>query len=171
MLDRLSILAANYLWYAVIAIAVIHLLTLPRREQIRSLKFAAIALPLIYFVSVIAGALYYDLRPFVVGNFIPLIPHKATNGFPSDHVLWSAAIAALILPSNRYIGLILWLLTLLVGASRVYVGVHHPIDVAGSILIAVVVAVLVHLVLRRINLFGFWRNLKTTQSRAEARDL
>jgi|SRR5215831_3529960 len=163
MLDTLLILAANYLWYAIIVIAVIHLLTLPRREQIRSLMLAAIVLPLVYVVSVIAGALYYDPRPFVVGHFVPLIPHKASNGFPSDHVLWSAAISAITFSTKRYVSLILWLLTLLVGASRVYLGVHHPIDIVGSIAIAIVVSVLVHLLLRRINLFDYWTLVRATQ--------
>ncbi len=95
MLSALSIFAANYLWYAVIAIAVVLFFTLPRPKQIRLLMLAILVLPLGYLASVIAAALYYDPRPFVVGHFAPLIPHKPSNGFPSDHVLWSAVISAI----------------------------------------------------------------------------
>jgi len=91
MLDRLSIIGANY-------------------------------------VSLLSGALYDDPRPFAVEHFVPLIHHKPNNGFSSDHFLWNAATAAIIFPSNKYVSLILWLLTILVGASRVHLGVHYPID-------------------------------------------
>src|SRR5260370_42636289 len=113
------------------------------------LIFAALVLPVVYILSMLGGALYYDPRPFVVGHFTPLIPHKPNNGFPSDHVLWSAATAAIVFPSNKYLSLILWLLTILVSASRVYVGVHHPIDIVGSIAIAILVAFIVYLIIRR----------------------
>src|SRR6266446_1815963 len=153
MVDTLSIFAANYLWYVIIGIAVVYFLIQSRPEQKRMLIFAALVLPLVYLVSLLGGALYYDARPFAVEHFTPLIPHKPSNGFPSDHVLWSAATAAIIFPSNKYLSLILWLLTVLVSASRVYVGVHHPIDILGSMLIAIVVGSIVYLIIRRMKMF------------------
>src|SRR3989442_11618970 len=153
MVDTLSIFAANYLWYVIIGIAVVYFLIQPRPEQKRMLIFAALVLPLVYLVSLLGGALYYDPRPFVVEHFPPLIRHKPSNGFPSDHVLWSAATAAIIFPSNKYLSLLLWVLTILVGASRVYVGVHHPIDIVGSIAMAILVASFVYIIIRRMKLF------------------
>ena len=115
--------------------------------------FAALVLPLVYLVSLLGGALYYDARPFVVEHFNPLISHKPNNGFPSDHVLWSAATAAIFSPSNKYLSLILWLLTILVGASRVHAGVHHPIDIVGSMLMTIVVASITYFIIRRMKMF------------------
>ncbi len=154
MVDALSIIGANYLWFAIMGIAVVYFLLRPRREQKRMLILAMLVLPLVYLISLIAGALYYDPRPFVVEHFTPLIPHRPSNGFPSDHVLWSAATAAIIFPSNKSLSLILWLLTVLVGASRMYVGVHHPMDIAGSIVMAVVASTIVYLLVKRMKLFG-----------------
>ena len=153
MVDTLSIFAANYLWYVIIGIAAVYFLILSRPEQKRMLIFAALVLSLVYLVSLLGGALYYDPRPFVVEHFTPLIPHKPSNGFPSDHVLWSAATAAIFSPSNKYLCLILWLLTILVGASRVHAGVHHPIDIADSILMAIVAASIVYFIIRRMKMF------------------
>src|SRR5215831_7443380 len=152
MLNTFAIFGANYLWYAIIGIAVLMLFMLPRREQIRILVLAAVVLPLTYLISLIAGALYYDPRPFVIGHFTPLIPHKPSNGFPSDHVLWSAAIAAIIFPSNRWLSAVLWVLVIAVGASRVYVGVHHVTDIVGSMTIAAGVAALVYYALSKLNM-------------------
>ena len=153
MLDALSIIAANYFWYVIIGIAVVYFLIQPRPEQKRMVILAALVLPLVYLISLLGGAFYYDPRPFVVEHFTPLIPHKPSNGFPSDHVLWSAATAAIIFPSNKYLSLLLWVLTILVGAARVRAGVHHPIDIAGSILMAIVAASIVYLIIRRMKMF------------------
>jgi len=167
MLDTLSIIAANYLWYVIIVIAVVYFLIQPRPEQKRMLIFAALVLPLVYLLSLLGGGLYYDARPFVMEHFTPLIRHKPSNGFPSDHVLWSAATAAIIFPSNKYLSLTLWLLTILVGASRVHVGVHHPIDIVGSIAMAILVAFIVYLIIRRMKLFRDSTNSRPTQASRE----
>src|SRR6266478_2261138 len=167
MLDTLSIFAANYLWYVIIGIAVVYFLIQPRQEQKRMLLFAALVLPLVYLLSLLGGALYYDARPFFVGHFNPLIPHKPNNGFPSDHVLWSAATAAIILPSNGYLSLLLWVLTILVGAARVHAGVHHPIDIVGSIAMAIVVAFIVYLIIRRTRLFDDSTDSRPTHASRE----
>src|SRR5260370_12150509 len=152
MVNTLSISAANYLWYLIIGIAVVYFLIQPRPEQKRMLVFAALVLPVVYILSIVGGALYYDPRPFVVEHFTPLIPHKPSNGFPSDHVLWSASTAAIIFLSNKYLSLILCLLTILVGSSRVHAGVHHPIDIVASIAIPVLVASIFYPIISRINL-------------------
>ncbi len=167
MLDTLSIIAANYLWYVIIGIAVVYFLIQPRPEQKRMVIFAASVLPVVYILSILGGAIYYDPRPFVVEHFTPLIPHKPSNGFPSDHVLWSAATAAIILPSNKYLSLLLWVLTILVAASRVHIGVHHPIDIVGSIAIAIVVASIVYLIIKRMKLFRDSTDSRRTQASHE----
>jgi len=154
-MDKLAIVAANYLWYLIIGIAVVYFLTRPWPEKKPLLICAALVLPLVFLAGLLGGAIYNDPRPFAVDHFVPLIPHKANNGFPSDHVLWSAAIAAIIFPSNRYLSVVLWILTTAVGASRVYVGVHHVIDIVGSVAIAIGVAILVDYVLKRLNIIRF----------------
>ena len=111
--------------------------------------FAALTLPVIFIVSKIGALLYNDPRPFVAGHFIPLIPHEPDNGFPSDHVLLCASIAAVIYPSSKSLSLILWGLTLLIGISRVHTGLHHLVDVVGSIIMAIVVAAIVYRIINR----------------------
>ncbi len=89
-------------------------------------------------LDLIGNLLYVDPRPFVVGHFIPLIPHVPDNGFPSDHTLLAAALAAIGMYWNKWLGLALWVIAIAIAIARVYVGLHHPIDVLGSIVFALI---------------------------------
>ncbi len=100
--------------------------------------FAVPALILTYLLGKIGSFLYFDARPFVVDHFIPLIMHAADNGFPSDHTLLAAGLAAVGMYWNKKLGIVLWALAALIAVARVYVGVHHPIDVIGSAVIALI---------------------------------
>ena len=150
-MDNLAIFGAKYLYLFVILVALIYFLRQPRNKQKEIFIFTIISLPVIYLVAILIGALYFDPRPFVVGHVAPLIPHAPDNGFPSDHTLISAAFAAVIYPYNKKISWLLWILTLTVGLSRVYVKVHHPIDVIGSMVIAMVTSYLVYFFISRFN--------------------
>jgi len=153
MIDTLSIIGAKYLFIVIAGVAFVYFLKQSRLGQKRILIFAAITLPLTFIVSKIGALLYFDPRPFVTGHFVPLIPHEPDNGFPSDHVLLCASIAALVYPSSKRLSLALWVLTLLVGVSRVFTGLHHPVDVIGSALMAIVVAALVYRGVKGRNMF------------------
>jgi undecaprenyl-diphosphatase len=103
-----------------------------------------ISFPLAFIVSKVAGHLYYNPQPFVLGHFQPLIPSKADNGFPSHHTLLVSAISTVIFIFSRRMGFVLWVLALFVGFSRVYAGVHHTIDIVGSMLISIISVTLVY---------------------------
>ena len=98
--------------------------------------FALPALILSYLIGLAGNHLYFDSRPFVVGNYVPLIPHTPDNGFPSDHTLLVSTLAAIGLYWSARLGAMLWVLAVTVAIARVYVGLHHPIDVFGSAVIA-----------------------------------
>ncbi len=133
----LAIFGAKYLLVIIVGIALIYFLRQPRPTQRKMLTLAAVACPLILLIARLIAIFYYDPRPFVVGHFAPLIPHDPDNGFPSDHALLGAAISSWAFPFSKKLSAAAWILTLLVGFSRVYVGVHHPIDIAGSIIISI----------------------------------
>lgn len=112
------------------------------------LIFAFFSLPLTFILGEIARKLYFDPRPFVVGGYNPLISHAPDNGFPSDHTLLLAAISSTISLFDKRFALALWIITILVALSRIYVGVHHFVDVLASISIAVLASLVVYGVLR-----------------------
>ncbi|MDO9573156.1 MAG: phosphatase PAP2 family protein [Candidatus Omnitrophota bacterium] len=131
------VFGAKYLYLIVIIISFIWFLAQSKPRQREVLIIICISLPLAFIISEIASRLYYSPQPFVVGHFKPLIYHSADNGFPSHHELLVSAISAIIFVFNRRTGFVLWILALFVGFSRVYVGVHQTVDIAGSILISI----------------------------------
>ena len=138
-MDALIIFSAKYLVYVGALFAAVIAVLLPRAKQKALALYGVIALPATYVVAKVLALMYYDPRPFVVGHFIPLIPHAADNGFPSDHTLLLAAIASVLYPYSKKASWTLWIITLAVGFSRVAAGIHHSIDIIGAIVIALVV--------------------------------
>ncbi|HRN97244.1 MAG TPA: phosphatase PAP2 family protein [Candidatus Saccharibacteria bacterium] len=121
------------------------------------LKFILVVLVggiLSLILAKVASMLWYNPRPFVVGNFTPLIPHAADNGFPSDHVLLASFLGWTILRYSKKIGIGVLVVAAIIGISRVMAGVHHPIDVIGSFVVSgLVVGLMVlaeYLIKRRI---------------------
>lgn len=136
-MDNFFIFSAKYLFLLPIAILGIYFLTLPWPQKKKAVVFAVPTLILAYLLAQLGGYLYFDPRPFIVGHFTPLLPHIPDNGFPSDHALLVSAVAVIATYLNRKLAIVLWAIALLIGVARVYVGLHHPIDVAGSFAISI----------------------------------
>lgn len=149
-LDPLFIFGAKYMYMVIVVIAGLVFLTFPLTDKKRIVILAVISLPLTYVLAKISSHFYFDARPFVVGHFIPLVSHSADNGFPSDHVLLTSAIAVLFYPFSKKTSYLLLLLAGFVAVSRVYVGVHHTIDVLGSFAISITVIFLVYVFIQYI---------------------
>ncbi len=142
-MDFLAIFAAQYLIFIIIAVGIAFFLHRPRAEKREILVFSFITLPIIFIVSRICAALYYNPRPFVDNQFLALIPHKPNNGFPSDHTLLSSAVAMVVWHFHKKVGYLLLALALLVGLARVYVGVHHYLDIFTSLIISFVIVLII----------------------------
>jgi membrane-associated phospholipid phosphatase/diacylglycerol kinase family enzyme len=132
--------AGNTHWILAVGLVIVPLaLALIRRW--RPAVFVAVVMlgELGLFVSV--AAIVHRARPLVTH----LDGHLPTSAFPSGHTAATlclyGALAVLVVPRVR--GLWRWLavapavlMTVLVGWSRMYRGEHHPLDVAGGILLA-----------------------------------
>ncbi|MCL5017285.1 MAG: phosphatase PAP2 family protein [Patescibacteria group bacterium] len=147
LMNLIYIFSAKYLYLIGLIIAIIWFWKLPKEKKRMAILFGAIALPTIYIISKISSLLYFDPRPFVSGHFTPLIPHAPDNGFPSDHALLVSAIASIIFPFNKKISIFVWLIAILVGTARVFAGIHHPIDIVGSILISAATSSIIYPIL------------------------
>lgn len=149
-MDAFFIFSAKYLIALPILILGIYFLSRPWESKMRMVTFAIPALLLTLLVGYVANHIFSDPRPFVVGNFTPLIPHAPDNGFPSDHALLVTALATLGMFWNKRIGIVLWAIAIVVMFARVYVGVHHALDVIGSAVISLIVISLVRFLFTRV---------------------
>ena len=131
-MDAVFVFGARYLFISLPLGAGLFFLKQERSKQKEILIFSLISLPLIYLCALLAGHFYFDVRPFIVDHFTPLIPSSTDNGFPSDHALLVTAIASILMYFNRQTGFVAWCIAVCVSVSRVYVGVHHVVDILGS---------------------------------------
>ncbi|HVQ44075.1 MAG TPA: phosphatase PAP2 family protein [Candidatus Saccharimonadia bacterium] len=138
----LIIFTAQYLHLAILAVAAVVWLTLPREDKRKLALTALLAAVIGFALTKVAGALYYNPRPFVADHVVPLIYHAANNGFPSNHTVLAMLVALLVLQVSKRWGIVLVAAALVVGAARVAAGVHSPLDIAGAVIVATV-AVLV----------------------------
>lgn len=150
MLDRIAVFTAVYLIFACVPLAVYAFVRTNKPQHTFLLAYGAATSVFSYLLFRIIVAFYYSPRPFVESSITPLIVHSGDNGFPSDHTLVAAIIATTIFPYHKKIGAVLWAIALLVGFARVYAGIHHTVDVLGSVAIALVAGVAAYPLVRRL---------------------
>jgi membrane-associated phospholipid phosphatase len=78
--------------------------------------------------------------PFVYPEPPPLVPTPHTGSFPSGHSASAFACATVIAWASPRLAVPAFVLAALVAWSRVYVGVHWPLDVLGGAALGVLVA-------------------------------
>lgn len=113
-----------------------------KERAFKAVFFTTIALGTGFIISQI----YFHPRPFMIGVGHTFIEHAPDASFPSDHMLIFSTIALSYWFSGRkFAGSLLLVLAALVAWSRVYLGVHFPMDMLGAFCIALMV-----------NIFGIW---------------
>ncbi|MDH0092664.1 phosphatase PAP2 family protein [Achromobacter mucicolens] len=122
------------------------------KEAQRGLMLKALAsITVALVVSYLCGVLWPYPRPFVAGLGHAFFTHKASSSFPSNHTIIIATFAFALILDRRWAGWG-WLAlagAVLVGTSRVYLGVHFPLDIAGGLLLAPLAAAVTIPVWRR----------------------
>jgi len=81
------------------------------------------------------------------GTLVPLPP---THSFPSGHSTVAFACATVLALAVPRLAVPLYVLAALIGFSRVYVGVHYPLDVLAGALLGVAIALVVRAAGRRL---------------------
>jgi undecaprenyl-diphosphatase len=92
----------------------------------------------------IAG-IWDNPRPFAIGLGRQLLPHAPDSSFPSDHatVVFAVAFGLIAAQARVFWSALAMLVALAVAWSRVYLGIHWPLDMAGSFAVALIVALMV----------------------------
>ena len=95
----------------------------------------ALAIAVSLTISWTMGQLFPHERPFVANIGYNFLQHAADNSFPSDHgtVIFTFALAFLFW-HRLWSGLVLMATGVAIAWSRVYLGVHWPMDMLGGFL-------------------------------------
>ncbi len=104
----------------------------------RTLVYAGLLAGTALLFNQLIGMIWYHPRPFEIGLGHTLASHKPETSFPSDHatVFFSVTLALLLRPESRAWGLVLVPISLLVAWSRIWLGLHYPLDMLGSLLVS-----------------------------------
>ena len=104
----------------------------------------AIAAALALGANQIVGQFWYEPRPFMIGLGRTLMAHAPENSFPSDHTTFMLTVGIGLIATGgapRW-GRIVTLAGLLVAWARIYLGLHFPLDMLASAIIAGIFAAL-----------------------------
>ena len=99
-----------------------------------------IAIPIALLLTYLLSRVFPHPPPFMMGVGRIYMSHRPDNSFPSDHAcgMWTMALGLLLWLRNKWIGVLAIALAALTSWARVFVGVHFPFDMAGSVMAALV---------------------------------
>jgi undecaprenyl-diphosphatase len=108
----------------------------------KTMLVASISGLLALLFAQLIGLAWMHPRPFMIGMGNTLIPHVADSSFPSDHLTlwWAVAFSFLLHAGVRRLGVVLALFGVPMAWSRIYLGVHFPLDMLGAAIVAAVSA-------------------------------
>lgn len=105
----------------------------------RAVAFKAFTVAVVALgVNLLIGSLWPQPRPFMLGVGHTWVAHAADASFPSDHmtVFMSIGLTLLLAVGTRALGVLVLLGALAVAWARVFLGVHFPLDMLGSVGVA-----------------------------------
>ncbi|CEH31473.1 bacitracin ABC transporter permease [Aneurinibacillus migulanus] len=143
-LNPVIVFLAEYMLYFVCLSIVVYWFTRTNKNRMMVIQ-AVIAFILAEILGKMAGQFHSHYQPFAVLPHVnQLIEHDIDNSFPSDHtILFFSVCISFWLVRKKGGGL--WLmLPCCVAISRIWVGVHYPIDVITGALLGVISALFVY---------------------------
>jgi len=167
-LNPIAVFFAEYMQYALCLGILVHWFTRSTKHRMMVIQ-AVCAFVVAEIIGKTAGLFYSHVQPFAaLPNVHTLIEHGIDNSFPSDHTIlfFSVCFSFLLVRGKEGV---LWLaLACCVAVSRIWVGVHYPVDIAAGALIGIVAALLARWAVPKA---AFIRKLLGAYEKAERRIL
>lgn len=107
-------------------------------DERAGLASSAIAAILALGANQLAGLLWYEPHPFMIGLGHTLMTHAPENSFPSDHATLFLTVGFGLMATRAAStwGKLVSGSDVLVAWARIYLGLHFPVDMLASTLIA-----------------------------------
>lgn len=150
LIDGMGIFLANYLTYFLVLGFLLLVLTEDglRRKIYRLMEGILAVLLSRGIITEGIRFFYHHPRPFEFYGFAPLTPESGWS-FPSGHMTFLFALVGVVWYIDRRWGIVYFLLSLVVGIARIYVGVHWPFDIIAGMAIGILSAIFIHTLLSR----------------------
>ena len=128
-LDTLAIFFAKYFGYILILCLFLFLLRNFKKYWLMVvLAFLAAILARLIIVNIFRW-LWERPRPFVENHVNLLVDRLNQSAFPSGHAAFFFAIATVVYLYNKKAGLLFFIASFLISISRVFSGIHWPLDI------------------------------------------
>ncbi|PFW87778.1 undecaprenyl-diphosphatase [Bacillus pseudomycoides] len=142
-LNPMMVFVAEYMLYALVLGVLIYWFTRNNKNRMMIIQ-GGLAFIVAEIIGKIVGQFYSHHQPFaVLPNVNQLVEHEIDNSFPSDHTILFFSICVSIWLVRKKEGW-LWLMLVCVAISRIWVGVHYPIDVVTGALVGIISALFVY---------------------------
>lgn len=159
LLDRLMVFATSDLIYILFLIVFILAIKGGIKEK-KSFLLILFAMPLAILLIKLIHLFFFEPRPFVTFHLTPIANESADSAsFPSRHATMAAVIAFAYTYFKSKWSLLFLSMMLLIGISRIYVGVHYPLDVLGGFVAGVISLVLAKYLINFLKLRFFRQSL------------
>lgn len=106
-----------------------------------------VAIAVALFISWLIGVIAPHDRPFVMKVGSSFLEHEPTPSFPSNHgtFIFVVALGYLCWHHCKRMGYLMLGLSLVIAWSRIYLGVHWPIDMIGAFIVALLSCALIQI--------------------------
>ncbi|MDP3729572.1 MAG: phosphatase PAP2 family protein [bacterium] len=138
LLDFLGVFFAEQSGYFLVIAVIALIFLMPQwKERLRFIFFTLLSVIISRGILIeLIRIVYNRPRPFAALEITPLVNHAYTAAFPSGHVALYFALAFSVLLINRRFGYGMIAVATLMGISRIFIGVHWPLDIVGGALVA-----------------------------------
>jgi undecaprenyl-diphosphatase len=142
-LDEVAIFCASFLGYILIGILFV-LLIKNFKKYYKVVAQAFISGIFARFIIVEIIRFIWDRpRPFISDSVNLLIRHSPSASFPSGHATFFFALSTLIYLYNKKIGILFLIASFLISISRVFCGIHWPLDILAGALVGILSALII----------------------------
>ncbi len=143
-INPLFIFFAEYTVYCLMLVLLFYWLTRSTKN-----KLMVVSAVFAFFIAEVTGKLlgliYSHRQPFAVWSDVnKLIEKEVGNSFPSDHTIVFFSVCITIALFRKRFWYLWAALALLLSISRIYVGVHYPVDILVGALLGIGAAILVY---------------------------
>ncbi|CAH0313974.1 undecaprenyl-diphosphatase [Peribacillus simplex] len=151
-LNPFFVFIAEYMIFFLVLAVLMFLFS--RRNKNRIMVICAfITLVISELLAKIAGQFHSNNQPFAeLPNVNRLVEKAVNNSFPSDHTIIFFSFCITFWLFKRGWGILWVILAVLVGISRIWIGVHYPADVLVGAIISIVSATIVYKIVLKLSL-------------------